>query len=115
KRLSQPAGRSTSSVRRRKRPQGLAGGKRQRRLGHNQNSEKEGRPARPLFFLGKTGLVEGRASRPSSRATSRRLLRFGDRSEEMKEAFHPCDFQSLMDPLIHAHQPEAASIFCRVT
>lgn len=29
----------------------------------------------------------------------------------MKEAFHPCDFQSVVDPPIHAHQPQTASIF----
>ena len=73
------------------------------------------------FSLWRTiGFVELRASRPARASwpggdarlsTSRRLLRLGDRSEETKEAFHPCNFQRLVDPLIHPHQPQAASIF----
>jgi hypothetical protein len=46
-----------------------------------------------------------------SPAPSRRPFRFGDRSIEMKEAFHPCDLQSLVDSLIHAYQPQTASVF----
>jgi hypothetical protein len=42
---------------------------------------------------------------------SRRLLRVGDGSVETKEAFHPRDFESLVDALIHAYQSEAASVF----
>ena len=58
------------------------------------------------------GLVGLRASRPARASwpggdarlsTSRRLLRLGDRSEETKEAFHPRNFQRLVNPLIHAH------------
>src|ERR1019366_260669 len=55
------------------------------------------------FSLWRTiGFVELRASRPARASwpgggarlsTSRRLLRLGDRSEETKEAFHPCNFQ----------------------
>jgi hypothetical protein len=29
----------------------------------------------------------------------------------MKEIFHPSDFESVVNPLIHAHQPQTAPIF----
>src|SRR5664279_3267430 len=44
-------------------------------------------------------------------SASRRLLRVGHGFKETKEAFHTCNLERLVDPLVHAHQPQAASIF----
>src|SRR5271168_2792368 len=73
-----------------------------------------------LLYLTATVVARRATARPSAAvwpggdarlAISCRLLRFCDGSEETKEAFHPGDFESLMDALIHADQPQAASIF----
>jgi hypothetical protein len=42
---------------------------------------------------------------------SGRLLRLAHRPKETKEVIHPRDLESLVDSLIDAHQPQAASIF----
>ncbi len=52
----------------------------------------------------------GRGARRSILFMSRCSFGFGYCAVEMKEVVYPGDFQSLVDALIHAHQPEAAAI-----
>jgi hypothetical protein len=110
KRFSQPAGASASSERRREK--GGAAENVKSRLGSaatkiRPKKEKKQLPRRLqrlLFFLrDQTG--------GGARPLRCRLLRFGDGSVKTKEAFDPCDFESVVDALIHGHQAEAASIF----